>query len=183
MLALTTEPLVRDWKVVDGRILEIEPARRLVMTWAAHWDEAVTRDPASRVTYELTPIDPTTTKLRLVHDDFAGQTATYKGQRHHGGPIFHTTNVATIYWSSATIYNGGPLPGTTGGGAQDGSLMGFFLRNRAERDGLGRAGPAGGRAGVHERRVEPTSGAFEPPPLPAEGALFVRISAPAWRGL
>src|SRR2546425_11083139 len=82
MLALTTEPLVRDWKVVEGRILEIEPARRLVMTCAAHWDEAVTRDPASRVTYELTPIDPTTTKLRLVHDDFAGQTATYKGQRH-----------------------------------------------------------------------------------------------------
>ena len=66
-------------KVVDGKILEIEPERRLVMTWAAHWDEAVNKDRASRVTYELTPIDPTTTKLRVVHDDFDGETATYKG--------------------------------------------------------------------------------------------------------
>jgi uncharacterized protein YndB with AHSA1/START domain len=68
-----------DFKVVDGRILEIEPERRLVMTWAAHWDDTVTKDPASRVTYELTPIDPTTTKLRLVHADCAGETATFKG--------------------------------------------------------------------------------------------------------
>ncbi len=68
-----------DFKVVDGRILEIEPERRLVMTWSAHWDETVTKDPASRVTYELTPIDPTTTKLSLVHDDFDGETATYRG--------------------------------------------------------------------------------------------------------
>jgi len=48
---------------------------------------------------------------------------------YHGGPIFYTTNVAAIYWSAATIYNGGPVPGTMGAGAQDGSLVGFFLRN------------------------------------------------------
>jgi hypothetical protein len=48
---------------------------------------------------------------------------------YHGGPIIHATNVAAIYWSSATIYNGGPAPGTAGSGAQDGSLIGFFLRN------------------------------------------------------
>jgi len=48
---------------------------------------------------------------------------------YHGGPIFYTTNVAAIYWSSATIYNRGPLPGAKGSGAQDGSLVGFFLRN------------------------------------------------------
>src|SRR3989442_8899724 len=48
---------------------------------------------------------------------------------YHGGPIFYTTNVAAIYWSAATIYNGGPVPGTAGAGAQDGSLVGFFPRN------------------------------------------------------
>lgn len=68
-----------DMKVVDGKILEVEPERRLVMTWAAHWDEAVNKDRASRVTYQLTPIDPMTTKLSLVHDDFDGETATYTG--------------------------------------------------------------------------------------------------------
>lgn len=29
-----------DMKVVDGKILDVEPQRRLVMSWAAHWDEA-----------------------------------------------------------------------------------------------------------------------------------------------
>ena len=48
---------------------------------------------------------------------------------YHGGPIIYATKVAAIYWSSATIYNGGPAPGTKGTGAQDGSLIGFFLRN------------------------------------------------------
>ncbi len=68
-----------DFKVVDGRILEIEPGKRLVMTWSAHWDEAVSKDAPSRVTYQLTPVDPTTTKLSLLHDDFADTTATYHG--------------------------------------------------------------------------------------------------------
>lgn len=40
---------------------------------------AVSKDAPSRVTYQLTPINATTTKLNLVHDDFAGETATYTG--------------------------------------------------------------------------------------------------------
>ena len=38
-----------DFKVVDGEILEVEPEKRLVMTWRAHWDDAVATDRASRV--------------------------------------------------------------------------------------------------------------------------------------
>lgn len=68
-----------DFTMVDGRILDVEPEKRLVMTWSAHWDESVSKDPPSRVTYQLTAIDPTTTKLHLVHDGFAGETATYTG--------------------------------------------------------------------------------------------------------
>ena len=48
---------------------------------------------------------------------------------YHGGPVLINTKVAAIYWSTSTIYNGGPTPGTTGSGTQDGSLVGFFLRN------------------------------------------------------
>jgi uncharacterized protein YndB with AHSA1/START domain len=68
-----------DFKVVDGEILEVEPEKRLVMTWRAHWDESVAKDRASRVSYELAPAGPSTTKLRVVHGDFDGQTATYTG--------------------------------------------------------------------------------------------------------
>jgi uncharacterized protein YndB with AHSA1/START domain len=67
-----------DFKVVDGEILEVEAEKRLVMTWQAHWDAKVSSDRASRVTYELSPAGAAT-RLRVVHDDFDGPTATYTG--------------------------------------------------------------------------------------------------------
>jgi uncharacterized protein YndB with AHSA1/START domain len=68
-----------DWKVVDGEILDVHHEQRLALTWSAHWDDSTKGDRASRVTYELEPAGPTTTKLRLVHDDFDSETATYSG--------------------------------------------------------------------------------------------------------
>src|SRR5262245_50932331 len=68
-----------DFKVVDGKILEVEPEKRLVMTWNAHWDDKVAKDRASRVTYHLSTVGPSTTKLGVVHDDFDDRTPTYVG--------------------------------------------------------------------------------------------------------
>jgi uncharacterized protein YndB with AHSA1/START domain len=68
-----------DFTVVDGKVLEVESGIRIVMTWAAHWDEAANADRPSRVTFELTAVDSDTTKLSLVHDDFDGKTSTYEG--------------------------------------------------------------------------------------------------------
>jgi uncharacterized protein YndB with AHSA1/START domain len=68
-----------DFKMVDGEILDVEPERRLVMTWNAHWDEASGKDKASRVAYELSSLAPGTTRLQLVHDEFDGATPTYTG--------------------------------------------------------------------------------------------------------
>ncbi|MEP6573822.1 MAG: hypothetical protein ABJD11_14050 [Gemmatimonadota bacterium] len=48
---------------------------------------------------------------------------------YHGGPILVRTKVASIYWATSRIYNGGPTPGTKGVGTADGSLVGYFLRN------------------------------------------------------
>lgn len=74
------------FKVVDGEILEVEPEKRLVMTWKAHWDDSVANDRPSRVTYELSSSGPSTTKLHIVHDDFDGKTATYTGSA-EGWPL------------------------------------------------------------------------------------------------
>ena len=74
-----------EFRVVDGEILEVEPEKRLTMTWRAHWDDSVAKDRASRVTYELSAAGPATTLLHLVHDDFDGPTATYSGSIHAGG--------------------------------------------------------------------------------------------------
>ena len=52
------------------------------------------------------------------------------GILYHGGPVWQSgTKVAAVYWSATTIFNGGPTPGTIGSGAQDGSLVGYFMRN------------------------------------------------------
>jgi Phosphate-induced protein 1 conserved region len=50
------------------------------------------------------------------------------GINYHNGPILPVVRVAAIYWGTSTMYPGGPTPGTTGSGAQDGSLIGTFLR-------------------------------------------------------
>lgn len=66
-------------KAVDGEILEVTPNKRLVMSWRAHWDATVNQDAPSRVTYDLEATGPRTSRLRLTHDQFDGETATYTG--------------------------------------------------------------------------------------------------------
>lgn len=52
------------------------------------------------------------------------------GIYYHGGPVLQAgTNVVAVYWASAPIYKGGPAVGAAGAGSDDGSLIGFFLRN------------------------------------------------------
>jgi uncharacterized protein YndB with AHSA1/START domain len=88
-------------KVVDGEILDVDPEKRLAMTWQAHWDESTKGDRASRVSYELQPSGPTT-RLRLVHDDFDGETATFKGSV-QGWPLM-LSSLKTL------LESGRPLP-------------------------------------------------------------------------
>jgi len=64
---------------VSGEVIAAEPERRLVLRWQARWDEKVAKDRPSRVTYEIDPAGPEMTRLRLRHDDFEQETATYLG--------------------------------------------------------------------------------------------------------
>lgn len=61
----------------DGTIVEAEPPRRLVHTFSALWDEAVTPDPAHRVTWTIEPMGPVC-RLTVEHEGFARETATLK---------------------------------------------------------------------------------------------------------
>ena len=64
-----------------------------------------------------------------------GGGSTSNGISYHGGPVLQAeTKVVAVYWGTGgapggAIFNGGPTPGTKGTGDQDGSLVGFFLRN------------------------------------------------------
>ncbi len=52
----------------DGKVLELEPPRRLVTTWHALWDEQVSREKPSRVIWEIEPQPRGYCKLTVVHD-------------------------------------------------------------------------------------------------------------------
>jgi uncharacterized protein YndB with AHSA1/START domain/DNA-binding transcriptional ArsR family regulator len=80
--------------MLEGEIIEIDPPRRLVTTFASRYgasssdpcEAATVKDRASRVTWEIEPRGEVC-KLTLVHDDFDGETATYKSVGTGWNPI------------------------------------------------------------------------------------------------
>ncbi len=53
---------------VEGEVLEIDPPRRLVQSFRAHWDEEMDQQAPSRVTWEVEPAGPST-RVRVTHDE------------------------------------------------------------------------------------------------------------------
>ena len=62
---------------LDGKVLESDPPRRLVTTFSAQYDAAEKNDPPSRVTWEIEQRGALC-RLRVVHDEFESETATFK---------------------------------------------------------------------------------------------------------
>jgi uncharacterized protein YndB with AHSA1/START domain/DNA-binding transcriptional ArsR family regulator len=63
--------------VVDGEVLDADPPKRLVTTWAFRRSPDTRDDPPSRVIWEIEPSGDMC-KLTLVHDGFANETETYR---------------------------------------------------------------------------------------------------------
>jgi len=74
---------------VEGTVVELDPPRRFVHTWKANWGPEFADDQPSRVTWELTPMGPTTL-LRMTHDGFIGETATYQSISQGWAPILNS---------------------------------------------------------------------------------------------
>jgi uncharacterized protein YndB with AHSA1/START domain/DNA-binding transcriptional ArsR family regulator len=62
---------------IAGTILELDPPRRLVQTFACPGKDETRGDRPSRVTWLIEP-EGAVCKLTLIHDDFDGETATYR---------------------------------------------------------------------------------------------------------
>ncbi len=62
---------------LEGKVLAIEPGRKLVTTFLSAHDPEASKDRPSRVTWEITPLGDVC-KLALTHDDFDGETKTYQ---------------------------------------------------------------------------------------------------------
>jgi hypothetical protein len=64
------------------------------------------------------------------HGGGGGGGSSNNGIFYHNGPVLQSgTNVVAIYWSSSTIYTGGPKPPSFGSKCVDNSLVGTFLSN------------------------------------------------------
>jgi uncharacterized protein YndB with AHSA1/START domain len=71
---------------VAGEIVEIEPPRRLVMTFTLAGDVEAATEPLSRVTWEITPVGDVC-RLTLVHSDFGGLSKTWAATLTEWTPI------------------------------------------------------------------------------------------------
>ena len=63
-------------QLVDGEVIEYDRPRRLVHTWIVKYDDALSAEAPSRVTWELEETDGVT-KVTAIHDDFAPQSKVY----------------------------------------------------------------------------------------------------------
>jgi uncharacterized protein YndB with AHSA1/START domain/DNA-binding transcriptional ArsR family regulator len=64
-------------ELVDGEVIECDRPRRLVHSWIVKYDEALTAEGPSRVTWELEETDGVT-KLTAIHDDFPRGSKVYE---------------------------------------------------------------------------------------------------------
>jgi uncharacterized protein YndB with AHSA1/START domain len=56
----------------DGRVLEVDPPKRLVTTWHALWSPEFTKEKPSRVIWEIVPKPGGMCMVRLTHDQLEG---------------------------------------------------------------------------------------------------------------
>jgi DNA-binding transcriptional ArsR family regulator/uncharacterized protein YndB with AHSA1/START domain len=66
---------------LDCKIVEIDPAHRLVHTFSAVYDPEQAGDKPSRVTWEIEKMGEAC-RLTLIHDEFEGETKTYHDVEH-----------------------------------------------------------------------------------------------------
>jgi uncharacterized protein YndB with AHSA1/START domain/DNA-binding transcriptional ArsR family regulator len=88
--------------IVEGEVVASEPPNRLVHTYHSLWPP-MNEDAPTRVTWELESMPGGVTKVTVVHEDFQGQTATYKGLQ-GGGWAWILSNMKTL------LETGEPMP-------------------------------------------------------------------------
>lgn len=63
---------------VDGKVLEVDPPNRLVISWHVRYDEQAIKEAPSRVTFSLEE-SKGQTRLRIVHDNFPENSVIFDG--------------------------------------------------------------------------------------------------------
>jgi uncharacterized protein YndB with AHSA1/START domain len=69
----------RSQLLVDGRVVESDPPRKLVHTWRSLYDPETAGEEPSRVTWEIEDGEDGVSKLTVVHDQLGGAPKTAAG--------------------------------------------------------------------------------------------------------
>ena len=88
--------------IIEGEVLASDPPRRLVHSYRSLWGP-LSQDAPTTVTWEVEAVQDGLTKLTVVHDDFAGETPTFKGLS-SGGWTWILSNLKTL------LETGEPMP-------------------------------------------------------------------------
>jgi DNA-binding transcriptional ArsR family regulator/uncharacterized protein YndB with AHSA1/START domain len=94
---------IGDNTAIVAEVVEATPPEKLVTTFDAQWDDAVRADPPSRITWTLEDAGAGVSKLTVVHEGFAGQTAT--AEQVAGGMPLILSGLKTL------LETGAPLQG------------------------------------------------------------------------
>lgn len=88
--------------IVEGQVVVSEPPSRLVHTYHSLWPP-MNEDAPTKVTWELEAMPGGVTRVTVVHEDFQGETPTYKGLQ-SGGWAWILSNMKTL------LETGEPMP-------------------------------------------------------------------------
>jgi|TARA_B100000315_G_scaffold260836_1_gene326068 uncharacterized protein YndB with AHSA1/START domain len=67
-----------DSLAVDGEVLEVDPPKRLVITWRALYAEEFSSEGFSKVTFEIAEVDASVCKLSVLHNQFPQASKLYE---------------------------------------------------------------------------------------------------------
>ncbi len=87
--------------IVEGEVVAAEPPNRLVHTYHSLWPP-MNEDAPTQVTWELESMPGGVTKVTVVHEEFQGETATYKGLQ-GGGWTWILSNMKTLLETGESI--------------------------------------------------------------------------------
>ena len=62
---------------LEGDLIEVDPPRRIVQTFHVAIEEPAASDAPSKVTWEVTPVDAATTRVRMIHEGMGQATRDY----------------------------------------------------------------------------------------------------------
>ena len=88
--------------MLEGQVLACDPPRRLVHSYRSLWGP-LAADAPTRVTWEVEAMPNDVTKLTVIHEDFDGETATFKGLA-GGGWAWILSSLKTL------LETGEPMP-------------------------------------------------------------------------